>query len=352
MMSSINLWSFFAILFSAVSFFPLMKSSHWLFRIFDFVRLQLLVILVITLIIGLTSFPLVETTAWVFHFALLGAITYQVRIILPYIPKAKDQRNKIKGITILSVNVMQENTNYEKLMRLVDSIDPDIVLTMETNADWELALSDLENRYKNVVKIPKENRYGMHFYSNIDLKESKVHHLISEEHPSIEAHLCDSDENEFTFWGIHPPPPSPTEKPTARQKDAELMKVAELVRKSTLPLVVCGDFNNVCWSRSSKQFGRISRLKDARINKGVYATFPARFWPFRIPIDLFFHSKGVEILRLKVLSPIGSDHLPFLSEFRIVKPQKPNPSLKSDQKEMIREKVNEGKEAAKEENGN
>ncbi len=351
-MDWINVWIIFATLFSVVSFFPLVNSSHWIFRVFDFLRLQILALLILTLCIGFAFFPLVHSSSWIFYFALLAAIGYQIRVILPYLPRISSQRHHPDGITILSVNVMQKNSSYEKLLELIKEINPCIVLTMETNKSWERALSSLEKHYDHSVKVPKENRYGMHFYSKLELTDSKVHHLISSEHPSIEAHLKDSQGNDFVFWGIHPPPPSPTEKPTARQKDGELMKLAAFVRQSAVPVVVCGDFNNVCWSQSSKQFGRISRMKDARINKGIYATFPAKNRLFRIPIDLFFHSKGVEILNLKVLDPIGSDHLPLLAEIHVVHSEKPNPELKAEQKAVVSEKVEDGKAAAMEENGN
>src|SRR5690625_5840769 len=70
----------------------------------------------------------------------------------------------------------------------------------------------------------------MHFYTKLQAIEVKEHFLISDETPSIEALLEDEDGNRFVFWGIHPPPPSPTEKPTSKQNDAELMKLGKLIR--------------------------------------------------------------------------------------------------------------------------
>ena len=144
------------------------------------------------------------------------------------------------------------------------------------------------------------------------------HHLISSEVPSIEAHLIDNENRAFIFWGIHPPPPSPTEKATSKQKDAELMLVAKLVRAAKLPCIVTGDFNNVSWSRSSQLFAKVARLKDARLKKGLYGTFPASFPMLRFPLDLLFHSKDFVVNQIQTLRNIDSDHLPLYAVLSLV----------------------------------
>ncbi|MEL7147013.1 MAG: endonuclease/exonuclease/phosphatase family protein, partial [Bacteroidota bacterium] len=273
-----TIWAALGLLFSLVSFFPLVNSNHWLFRFFDFVRLQLSLILIALLITGL----LLSVNATSLYYFTIGfltiAIGYQAITVSPFLPrnqkKAKAHADKI---TVISVNVLQENTAYDRLISLVKDKKPDILLTMETNIDWEKGLAVLEGEFKHAIKVPKDNRYGMHLYTNLDINEYQVRYLISEEHPSIEATLQDKNQRIFTFWGIHPPPPSPTEKPTSSQKDAELMKVAKLALESKIPVIISGDFNTVCWSKVSKLFSKISKLKDARLKKGFYGTFPARF---------------------------------------------------------------------------
>lgn len=308
----------FSLLISVVSFFPFLGSKHWIFRVFDFIRLQLLAILILLLIVG--SFLNIENLLLksVVLGAILGAMVHQILVVFPYISiHGKKSVVNSDHISLLSVNVLQSNSDYEKLIQLINKIKPDILLTMETNKDWEKALSKVEDLFNYTCKIPKENEYGMHFYSKLEVEKCTPHYLISEDYPSVEVKMKDHKGNDFAFWGIHPPPPSPTQKTTSKPKDKELKIVSKLIEKLHVPVIVSGDFNSVCWSKSSKLFAKVSGLKDARIGRGLYGTFPVSPKIFRFPIDLLFHSKQIKIQQIKTLSNIGSDHLPLLAKFSI-----------------------------------
>lgn len=340
-------------LFSVVSFLPAFRITHWAFRGFDFIRLQLLFLKGILLIVGLLLFEEKNILLILSLVALLIAISYQVSIILPYLPlkkvRKKQQENN-RSISIISVNVLQKNTDYDKLIRLIESKQPDIVLTMETNKAWEKALEKIEASYPFSHKIPKENRYGMHFYTKLKVNKVTEHYFISDQRPAIEVHLADKTDTGFVFFGIHPPPPSPTEKPTSKQKDAELLKVAKLIRKLEIPSIITGDFNNVCWSRSAKLFSKISKLKDARLKNGIHGSFPTGPRIFRIPIDLIFTSKEIEVNEIRTLTDVGSDHLPIFSKFTIIRS---NSNATKDLKPTVKQKINtiikEGHKAVEEE---
>ena len=70
----------------------------------------------------------------------------------------------------------------------------------------------------------------------------------------------------------------------------------------------------------------------------------------RFPIDLLFHSKQIKVKVLKVLSPVGSDHLPLLSKFEIISSSEQKEGIKDEQKEKADKMIMEGKKAVKEEN--
>lgn len=336
-----------------MSFLPASRITHWTFRLFDYIRIQILLLLLALLIASLFLFDEKGTLIVLSQLALLIAIVYEVAIITPYLPYNKfSKRQHKEGVetSIISVNVLQKNKNYDQLVALIKKEQPDILLTMETNKAWELALKKIEIDYPFRHKIPKENRYGMHFYSKLKVSDVKEHYLISDERPAIEVHLEDSAGNNFIFWGIHPPPPSPTEKPTAKQKDAELVLAAKLIRERKEPSIIVGDFNNVAWSRSAKIFAKISTLKDARLANGIYGTFPAKRPVFRIPIDLLFSSKEIEIHEIKTLSDIGSDHLPIFSKFTVTNSNSSKTNnMSADLEEKADSIVEEGKEAVIEE---
>lgn len=336
-----------SIFLALISFLPSFNISHWTFRIVDFIRLQLLFLQVLLLIIGVTFIDN-DFYSTLSEIALSISILFQATIIYPYLPfKSNKATNKKNAISLVSVNVLQKNNNYEKLISLVEQVKPDILLTMETNSEWEKGIKKLEYSYSYNFKIPKENRYGMHFYTNLEVTKIQEHYLISNETPSIEVYLKDETGNDFIFWGVHPPPPSPTEKPTAKQKDAELMKVAKRIRKTNLPTIISGDFNNVCWSRSSSLFSKTSGLLDARKGRGVYGTFPSSPWFMRFPLDLVFNSREIEVNLIKTLKTIGSDHLPLFSQFTINKATSNSKHIQPELESKVNSIIKEGKAAVK-----
>ena len=121
----------------------------------------------------------------------------------------------------------------------------------------------------------------------------------------------------FTFFGVHPPPPSPTEEDTSRERDGELLSLGKQVLKTKGPVIVVGDFNNVAWAKSSILFRKTSELIDPRIGRGFVSTFHAKYRLLSFPIDLFFHSTDIFIKDFKTLRAIGSDHFPLFCRFFI-----------------------------------
>ena len=71
-------------------------------------------------------------------------MVYQLFIFLPYVPisswfkKTEPTSFETSGkeLSIVSSNVLQKNDEYHKLIDLVKNIQPDILLTTETNKEW------------------------------------------------------------------------------------------------------------------------------------------------------------------------------------------------------------------------
>lgn len=170
---------------------------------------------------------------------------------------------------------------------------------------------------------------------------------MDDRRPSIEAHIKSEDNQEFVFFGIHPPPPSLTEEETSKEKDGELMLIAKHIRELKLPVIAAGDFNNVCWSSITKLFSEVSTLKDCRINEGFFSTFPVKPFFLRFPLDLLYCSKSIHIDKMLVQENIDSDHLPFYVEFWIENntTEKKEP-LDKEIVEETNEIIQEGKEEA------
>lgn len=245
-------------------------------------------------------------------------------ILIPFTPiYRKNSSDNIakesKSISIISVNVYQFNDHFEELISLVREFKPDILPTMESNQAWEDAMTEIEMDYPNFKKVALENTYGIHFYTKLTVQSLKVNYFVADDLPSIEASLLTENGISFTFFGVHPPPPSPTEEDTSRERDGELLSLGKKVLETKGPVIVVGDFNNVAWAKSSILFRKTSELIDPRIGRGFVSTFHAKYRLLRFPLDLFFHSTDIFIEDFKTLRNIGSDHLPLFCSFFINK---------------------------------
>lgn len=318
------MWEIYLILFFLLVIFtilPKIPSSHWIFRVADFGKIQINFIAVLTFLMGFFFFT---QNFWLYtQGVLLIIIIYHTITLIKYTkfyPVKKinvSNRDSSKEIKIISANVYQFNKEFDVFINLIKRNQPDVFLTMESNKDWENALQTLEKEYPHHHKVTLENTYGMHFYSKIKLESAKTHFFVADDIPCIEAHLETEDGFQFVFFGVHPPPPSPTEEKTSKERDGDLLSVGKRVKEIKKPILVIGDFNNVAWSKSSILFRKISHLIDPRVGKAFVSTFHAKYQFLRFPIDLMFHSEEIFIKELKTLEKFGSDHLPVYCEFFI-----------------------------------
>lgn len=302
-----------------MSLLPFVPSQHWIFRAAEFIKLQLLVFQVLVLAWGCYVIP-GASWIWFFQVPLAACTVYHIYILVRYtkfwrrekFDKGKDASDSIK---MISCNIYQYNKQHDRFIELIQTEQPDIFLTMESDAIWEEAMRVLENQYTYSKKVTLDNTYGMHLYTKLQVNKSQVHYFVADDIPSIEVELQTADGHRFVFFAVHPPPPSPTEEENAHERDGELLSVAKRVRGYKMPVIVAGDFNNVAWAKSSILFKKTSKLIDARIGRGILSTFHAKYWFFRVPLDLLFHSANVFIDQLKIYPAIGSDHFPMGSTF-------------------------------------
>lgn len=340
-------YCFVSFLLALITFLPLIDHSHWTIRILDFGKIQLLSIQLIIVCLGIlfldfTYYSLSSTVLLVlslgFNFFVLFRYSRLVR------KRNKDKSSKSsQSVSLLSVNVYQFNKSYHRFIDLVEEESPDFFLTIESNQDWENAMSGLELQYPYVHKVAKENTYGMHFYSKLKILAVNEHYFVANDIPSLEVDLQTNDGHLFSVFCVHPPPPSPTEEPTSKERDGELMSVAKRMTHLAQPCLVIGDFNDVSWSKSSLLFKKISRLVDARIGRGVLSTFHARFWLLRFPLDLIYHSSDIYIQEISVLRDIGSDHLPLKCVFYLEDSTRKSKGVKQELKKESEEKIQEAK---------
>lgn len=338
-------WSLFLFL---AAFITLLPFDHWVVRIFDFPKVQLLVLSAITLILWVFILKIDTSIDYFGIIALCLSIIFHLYRVVPYSPFFPKEVIKCtkeiesNSISLLASNVLTENSNYQLLINQIEELQPDLVLTLESDERWEKALSTIEKMYPHTAKVPQDNLYGMHFYSKLPVKNLEVRYLFKEGIPSIKCKVQLANQQWVMIYGLHPKPPSPTEAPTSTYRDAELLKVGKEVSKIEEPTIVFGDLNDVAWSKSTSLFRKISGLVDPRIGRGRYCTFHADYKLFRWPLDHLFHSKDFCLVNLKVLPSIGSDHFPIYAKLQLsslAEQLQEAPKADEDDEELAEEKI-------------
>ena len=301
-----------------LSFWSLIPRDEWWFRGADFPRLQILAL-------GLIAFILMllwdAPWDWVREAILLGliaAVAYQLKMVLPYTfvwkkqvkTVAKTELQPERQISLIVSNVLTPNTQYHLLLQQIRQHQPDLILTLESDAHWEQALSVLEDDYPYRVAVPLDNLYGMHLYSRLALKDIEVKFILSDEIPSIHATVILRSGQPVQLYCLHPKPPSPTEAKDSTLRDAELLIVGDQIKDLDESCIVMGDLNDVAWSRTTRLFQRISGLLDPRVGRHFVNTFHADYPLLRWSLDHVFHSTDFALVQMQRLPHIGSDHFP------------------------------------------
>jgi len=184
------------------------------------------------------------------------------------------------------------------------------VLCVETDDWWRARLDAMTATHPHAVRCALPNTYGMLLYSRLALDDARVEFLVEGDVPSIQATVRLRSGQPVWLNCVHPRPPAPGESDESLERDAELLLVGRRVREATVPVVVCGDLNDVAWSRTTRLFQKVSRLVDPRKGRGFFGTFHARYPGFRYPLDHVFHSDDFRLVALRRLGNVGSDHFP------------------------------------------
>lgn len=331
-----------------VTALSVVQSARWWIRIWDFPRPQIMVGLVIAG--GIALWADGEAGLWIAVACGLAA-AWQLRRIFPYTRLARAEMampadgDADRCFGVLSLNVLQTNRNYGATLRLVERVDPDILLLMETDDGWASALASTLERYPHVLSCPLDNLYGMILATRLPMADDRI--VVDPLGiPAMTAQLTAPGGQRFRLLALHPLPPVPGQD--SEERDGTLAQAARRASQSRLPVLAVGDFNDVAWSHTSRLFKRIGGYLDPRIGRGTYATFPARYVMLGWPLDHLFVTPEFAMQSLQVLEPVGSDHLPITARL-CLGPREPGneapPPPSQDDREDLQEIVEAAHEA-------
>ncbi|MCM4157644.1 endonuclease/exonuclease/phosphatase family protein [Gramella sp. AN32] len=305
----------------------------WYLKILDFPRLQYLIVGILFIVL-LLIFRRKWNKPFIFLLVgLLSVIAIQTRFLFPYIfgsvvvPQANyAEKDSVDKVSIMIANILIKNRTSKELREIINKSNPDMILAMEVDAWWIEQLGFLEKKYPHSIKYPTNNAYGMALYSKLKLENSEILFLNHSEVPAFKAKVLLESGKNFNFYGVHPVAPFPSDKypenigdanGDGTQEEVALLKVGDMVAKDEKPTIVAGDFNDVAWSQTSRLFGENGNLKDVRIGRGLHNTFNAKSWIMRWPLDHYYVSDKISVVKFKRMEDFNSDHFPMFAEFVI-----------------------------------
>jgi endonuclease/exonuclease/phosphatase (EEP) superfamily protein YafD len=300
-------------LVTLVTFLSILRTKAWWVRAWDFPRAQLLVLGALALAGwgaagGAGEWPrLALTVLLALAVAFQAAQVWRYTRLAPREVQRSRDPDASRRLSLVVCNVLQTNRQADEVLRAVRAADPDVVLCVETDEWWRQRLDALVDTHPHAVREARDNTYGMLLYS---LEGACVEHLVQDDIPSMQARLTLRDGRRVWLNCVHPRPPAPGESDESLERDAELLQVGRRVRGASEPVVVCGDLNDVAWSRTTRLFQKVSGLLDPRKGRGFMGTFHARYPGLRWPLDHVFHSEHFRLVKLRRLRYVGSDHFP------------------------------------------
>ncbi|MEX0727750.1 MAG: endonuclease/exonuclease/phosphatase family protein [Planctomycetaceae bacterium] len=213
-------------------------------------------------------------------------------------------------VRLLIANVHTSNSQYEKLVALVEREQPDVIALNEVDLGWLTALKPLHERYPYRLEIPQSDNFGIAIFSRLYIIHNDVFALGKDQPPAIEVAVWSDDNRELTVVAAHTYPPMGNRLMNARNRQLEIL--GKRMANIDGSRVLVGDFNVSMFSPYYRDLEATTGLENARQEFGILPTWPTRRRVMMIPIDHCLHSGDIEIHDCRVGADIGSDHLPLI----------------------------------------
>ncbi|HWK90159.1 MAG TPA: endonuclease/exonuclease/phosphatase family protein [Longimicrobium sp.] len=315
-------WAALAVglLMAAGTLASMTRHPHWAVRMWDFPRVQMVLLSALAGGVYAAFFFRGEPLQWAFLGIVALTLVLQLRKIARYTPSARAQvqasaRADAPRFKLLIANVLMENREHGRFLAAVRAANPDVVLAVEVDEAWNRAIAPLLEAYPYEVRRPQDNWYGLVLLSRLPLVDPRIEFLVQDDIPSVHTQVELPGGTRFVLHGLHPRPPEPLRDQDSTPRDAELVMVGRAIGDGPdRPTVVAGDLNDVAWSRTTELFLRLSGLLDPRVGRGMFNSYNAKNPLFRYPLDHVFHSNHFRLVQLRRLPGIGSDHFPMLIE--------------------------------------
>ena len=292
---------------------PFVHTKWWFVRLMDFPRVLYLVGLIAAVLALLPFLRHFTRTTLVLLCAVVAAFVINAVILWPYWPSggtAVASCPAERTLSVMIANVELGNRESAPLLKAVADRKPDLFLAMETDEWWDKTLQPIAADMPHTVQKITGSYYGIHFFSRLPLVDPTIHVFADRDTPSVVTGVTLRTSETVTFVGMHPKPPIPGQSSLGR--DAELYAAGEMLRDKAPPAILAGDLNAVPWEQAVERMRRIAGLVDPRRGYGYVASWNAKRWWAKWPLDNIFDRGGFGVVSLERLDAFGSDHYPYI----------------------------------------
>jgi endonuclease/exonuclease/phosphatase (EEP) superfamily protein YafD len=229
-----------------------------------------------------------------------------------------------RRIRVLSFNALISNRSYNDVITLIEQHQPDLIALQELSPQMAEEISTrLADEYPHQQLYSWSDPRGIGLWSRYPLSEGPAGH--TDWWPNwMQSASIDVEGQAIYLLNVHLAPVG-----TLNQSDfarallfqhAQVRAIHDLLSPIEMPVLLVGDFNASPTNETYRLLDE--KLDDAwrQVGFGPGFTFPApetpNSWlgPF-LRIDYFWTRGEIRPVKIEILPPAGSDHLPLLGEF-------------------------------------
>lgn len=227
-------------------------------------------------------------------------------------------------IRLLVANVNIQNQQYDKVLALVRSEQPDVAVFVEVNEQWKAHLDTLGDRFPYSSGQTNPHNFEVLIYSVHPLNDTQIIFGHADDKASVITQLTVANQS-VTLLATHPPPPiTPI---LFHSRNRQMNEISQYLAGIDNPIILAGDLNTTIWSPYYRQWVNQSRLHNARDGFGVLPTWPTpNLYPgilsgltrlLHIPIDHCLISSDIKVTDIYTGADTGSDHKPLIVDLRV-----------------------------------
>lgn len=302
------------LLLLVVALFSFVARFHWIADLLANLRMQQLIgTAIVLLLCGLTKLKR--------EMLLVGAVLtvhlFVITAASSLIPRSVPTQQTSSTFTLMSLNVLTQNQQHDRIVKHITDVSPDVVAILELSADLTARLEQqLSTAYPHrIFRSSDAGNFGIGLMSKTPLTESEVFQL-NETIPSIEVVT-----QGIRVIATHPLPPMNASQFESRNE--HLSALAQRVRNQAsttpdIPVVLLGDLNVTPWSPLFSELQIDSGLTRAYRGLGITPTWYASgdSFPMGLILDHVLIDRRFECVEFWTGEEIGSDHRSVAAKIR------------------------------------